>query len=676
LVVALLTASPAAADEPGHPLDAAGLAARLHELAAAHPGLARVEQVSVSLSGRPVLGLVLAASGTEVETASGLLLVGGLDGRRLADSSALLATAERLLADADADAGDGEGEGEGGTLAEKLGGHVLVIVPRVNLDGTEALFGQSGPTREQAGNGYRFDADRDGRVAEDGPADLDGDGAILWMRVPDPEGEWVIDEHDPRAMRKARGARGERGTHRLLLEGRDSDGDGQENEDAGDGVLLDRNFPHGWKEAHAPAGLYPLSEPETRGLADWLLAHPGIAAVLVVGEDDTLVSLPSKARAPAPGWRGYSEAPQGVLGDDVDALAELKRRFESLTKDARHEVKSDGPADGSFLAWSYAQAGRWPLALKLWEPPKDLPKPKKGEGEGDADAKADDAADDDADGAGAAGEAADDDGAHDDGADDDEAAADDDAADEPAAETPAEDAAPRGGRGGRGGRARGAGGGGAGAGGGAGSGADDDDQSADKQDDAAAEDGKPTSDKDSPVPAAVLAWLDSERGGDGFLPWTAYEHDQLGGVEIGGLRPGTLINPPHDTAMDFAAKLAPFALEVLACLPRLALEQLEVERGADGLYSVSVALVNVGVLPTASELAANAKLRQPVRLRLELPDGATRLNGPPAPLVDRLAGGGGRQEFRWLVSGAPGQRLVLHATARGLGAVELGFDLP
>jgi hypothetical protein len=617
----------APAAEPGHPLDGAGLAARLSELAAAHADIARVEQLTVSLSGQPVLALVLGAAGTDLAEATGMLLVGNLDGRRVADSSALLATAERLLA------------GEEGALAERLGGHVLVFVPRVNMDGTDALFGANGPVREQAGNGYVFDADRDGRVAEDAPADLDGDGAIVWMRVPDPEGEWVVDEHDPRAMRKARAERGERGTHRLLREGRDSDGDGEENEDDGDGVLLDRNFPHGWHEAEPTSGLYPLSEPETRGLADFVLAHPGLSAVFVLGEDDTLVSLPSKAKDPSRGWRGYSEAPEGVLGDDVDALGELKRRFGKLTKDTKHEVKAGGPTDGSFLAWAYAQAGRWPLAAKLWEAPEKLPKPEKDEAEaGDAET-ADDASGD-------AGDAAADD-------------ASDEASDEAESDAPAEEAAPRGRRGGRG---RGAGDGGEASGG----------DGADEQ----ADDDKPGSDKDSPVPAAALAWLDKERDGEGFVPWTAYQHDQFGEVEIGGLMPGVLINPPHETAVAFATSLAPFALEVLDCLPRLSLESLEIERGADGLYTVSAALVNTGVLPTASELAANADLTQPVKVWLELPDGAQRAHGPQAELVDRLAGGGGRRAFRWLIAGASGQRLVLHAAARGLGAVELGFDLP
>jgi hypothetical protein len=86
--------------------------------------------------------------------------------------------------------------------------------------------------------------------------------------------------------------------------------------------------------------------------------------------------------------------------------------------------------------------------------------------------------------------------------------------------------------------------------------------------------------------------------------------------------------------------------------------------------------VNTGVLPTASELAATADITQPVKLWLELPAGAARLNGPQAPLVARLAGGGGRREFRWTIAGAPGQVLVVHAAARGLGAVELRFELP
>jgi len=586
---------------PGRYLDNGELHGRLDALAAAHPDLARVEVLATSVGGLPIPALVLGDPAVD----PGVMLVGGLDGRRLVDSALLLRTAELLLAAEDA--------------AERLDGSAVVIVPRANPDGAEALFGATGPAREQAGNARSDDRDRDGRTDEDGPSDLDGDGLITWMRIPDPEGEWVIDQHDPRAMRKAKASEGERGTHRMLIEGLDDDGDGEENEDGADGVEPDRNFPHRWNEHAVGVGAYQLSEPEARGLVDWVIAHPRVAAVLVVGVQDTLVKVPKAATNAKSSWRGYDQPLDGPLKDDIEMLEELSRRFGDLheeLKDGKHEVKGDGLTDGSFLAWVYQQAGRWGLGLKAWEPPKDLPKPEKkkdGEEEGE-----------DGDGDG------------------DEGDGDGDGDEAEAAEEPATEPVP------------------------------DEEEKDEKED----EKDKPTSDASSPVPAAVLAWLDEERQGDGFIPWHEHEHPEHGTIEIGGFQAGVTINPPIADAVALADVLAAFVHELLGDLPRVVVQSVDVRDDGAGLYTVEVALANEGVLPTASVLASKARTAMPLRVTLQLPDGVERLSGPRHALVYRLAGAGGREEYRWVVSGSPGQRLMLRAETAGLPAIEQEVVLP
>jgi hypothetical protein len=122
------------------------------------------------------------------------------------------------------------------------------------------------------------DNDRDGLFDEDGPDDLDGDGEILDMRIESPDGDWKEDPEDPRLM--VRVQPGERGRWKLLGdEGRDDDGDGRINEDGPGGYDPNRDWPSDWRPPHEQggAGPYPLSLPESRAVADFLVAHPHVA---------------------------------------------------------------------------------------------------------------------------------------------------------------------------------------------------------------------------------------------------------------------------------------------------------------------------------------------------------------------------------------------------------------
>ncbi len=75
---------------------------------------------------------------------------------------------------------------------------------------------------------------------------------------------------------------GEPGEYDLLgMEGIDNDGDGRINEDPPGGYDMNRNWPADWQPDHIQhgAGDYPLCWPETRAVAEFLLAHPNVAGV-------------------------------------------------------------------------------------------------------------------------------------------------------------------------------------------------------------------------------------------------------------------------------------------------------------------------------------------------------------------------------------------------------------
>jgi hypothetical protein len=83
-----------------------------------------------------------------------------------------------------------------------------------------------------------------------------------------------------------------------------------------------------------------------------------------------------------------------------------------------------------------------------------------------------------------------------------------------------------------------------------------------------------------------------------YRPWKAFEHPQLGPVEIGGFDPRVGIwNPPPEEIAGICAAQARAFLRVAAMAPRLVLEA-QSEALGNGVSRVSVSVENLGYLPT------------------------------------------------------------------------------
>jgi hypothetical protein len=340
-------------------LSHAELARELEGLAALHPELVQRSTLGTSRAGRPLEFLRLSGPGAE-GTRPALLLVANLDGARVFSSSVALQHARALA----------EGYATDERVRALLDSTTVYVVPRANPDAAEARF--ETPRAERRASGIDVDNDRDGRTGEDEPADLDGDGRIAWLRVRDPDGEWIEDESDPRVLVEADRGKGQRGVFRLWPEGRDLDGDERVAEDPPRDGRVDRNFPAGWQQHAQDGGLFPSDDPEARALLDFVLARPEIALVLVYDAQDNLVGEVKGVGDDAP--RVLRIPPEGVLESDAKLLGEIARRYREATGST---VKAEGAERGTFTRWCYEQRGLWTLAAALWDIPLEPPEPEE-----------------------------------------------------------------------------------------------------------------------------------------------------------------------------------------------------------------------------------------------------------------------------------------------------------
>lgn len=556
--------APALPQEAAPPLhDHASIVSTVQTLAGAHEGRLAVEVIATSPGGLDVHALRVSAASEIPESQPAILLLAGLDGARAYTTSMALDHVRALL----------EGYGTDDGVTQLLDTTTVYVVPRLDVDAAQARFAR--PRHELGGTGHGVDNDRDGRQGEDPPADIDGDGLVTWIRYEDPEGEWIEDPTDPRAMVKADAKKGQRGKWKRVTEGFDSDGDERVAEDPLLDAVVNRNFARNWDEHAAYAGLYPTNEPATFGLSEFLLAHPDIALVVTYGDEHNLGEKPKSQ--PDSGPRSRGEVQVGIYEKDMGAYGMLGERYRELTG---NEAKPQGEQPGSAQGFLYHHRGLFTLDIDPWAVPLDAKEAAEEGEEGTEEAPAEEGE-----------ESTEEAPAQDDGED---AAATDDA------ETPEEEKK-----------------------------------------------------KDEPKPgdeAKRLIWLDQNTEA-AFVTWTAFEHPQLGPVEIGGFAPYVLVEPPAEQLAETTVKHFEFLLTLGADLPRLALVDVEAKALGGGLFEVSATLENPSLLPQQSRAAERSRAIRPARVHIQLPEGAELLGGRPQQLVGNLAGVGGREEFLWLVGG-------------------------
>ncbi|MGE0352022.1 MAG: M14 family metallopeptidase [Gemmatimonadales bacterium] len=337
----------------------AAMTAALDSVRRANPGVVTVTTIGTSYGKRPLAAVRLAA-GPDADSRPALLIIANAYGPDVISSEAALAVVKNLAG----------GYGRDSGVKRLLDARTVYVIPRANPDAAEAMF--RSPLGERLRNDEPRDDDRDWSVDEDGPEDINGDGLITMMRVEDPAGEWVADSAEPGLMRKADAGKGEAARYRLYTEGRDDDGDERWNEDPAGGTGVDRNFSYGYEFFAAGTGDYPFAAPEARAVAQFMVDHPNIAAVYVLGPQDNLLKPWEHKRESGGGaasgsseGRGRSRQPlTSILEEDAPFYAEMARRYQKVT--GLEKGPASAALEGDPLSWAYYHMGRWAWGTRTW----------------------------------------------------------------------------------------------------------------------------------------------------------------------------------------------------------------------------------------------------------------------------------------------------------------------
>lgn len=245
-----------------------------------------------------------AGASCEVETRPGFLVHANIHAQEVAGTNSALRLVHDLLS----------GSPDFVAGRELLRETVFYVIPRLNPDGAEFALTTGADIRSRT----------EERVEPNCLArrDLDGDGAILDMRIERPDGEMKRDAGDPRVMLPREATDTEGPFYTVLPEGVVHEWDGGEIRRCGREHDFNRNWPANWHQEHEQggAGDYPFSEPEMRALAEFVYARPNIIGILGFHCGSAAVLMP-----PSTGTI------EGLLPADRKLYEELGGRAAELT---------------------------------------------------------------------------------------------------------------------------------------------------------------------------------------------------------------------------------------------------------------------------------------------------------------------------------------------------------
>lgn len=248
---------------------------------------------------------------------------------------------------------------------ELLKTHAFYIVPRLNPDGAEWAMEDPPRLIRSGTRSYPYDEEDHYGIER---KDMNGDGRMLWMRIKDENGPWVVSDLNPRLLRKRRpGEAGGPSCYRLLPEGEFHNWDGLTLRDqkTKQGLDFNRNFPSAWRpegEQHG-AGPFPTSEPEIHAAVKAVSERPNICgAVCLHTFSGVHLRPPSRYAddelAPEDLWNFKAIGDKGFEMTGYPAISNY-HEFRYHPKEV---------ITGVFDDWMYEHRGVYSWTTEIWSP--------------------------------------------------------------------------------------------------------------------------------------------------------------------------------------------------------------------------------------------------------------------------------------------------------------------
>jgi len=327
----------------------------LKDFAKEYPRLVSVASIGKSYEGRDIWVATITNTATgDAKDKPALWVDGNIHASEISPSSACLYLINKLTRE----------YGETPDVTRVLDTRAFYVCPRFNPDGAELALADKPRIVRSSTRPYPYDEEPMEGLAQE---DIDGDGRMLMMRIPDPNGAWKINPDEPRLLMRRDPAETGGQYYRLLPEGRLENFDGVtiKVQKKKEGLDLNRNFPLEWRQEHEQngAGPFPTSEPEVRAVVHFITSHPNITGGIAFHTYTGVLLRPYSAKNdesfPAEDLWTYQKI--GKKGTDLTGYPSA-----SVYHEFRYHPKEI--MTGAFDDWMYDHMGVFAWTVELWSP--------------------------------------------------------------------------------------------------------------------------------------------------------------------------------------------------------------------------------------------------------------------------------------------------------------------
>lgn len=322
-----------------------------------YPQLVQLSSIGHSYEGRDIWLVTVTNTGTGPDTEKPALWIdGNIHASEVSPSTACLYHLHTLVTQ----------YGSNADITRCLDTRVFYICPRINPDGAEWALADKPKIIRSSTRPYPYDEEAiEGLMRED----IDGDGRMLSMRIPDPNGPWKICPEEPRLLVRRDPIETGGQYYRLLPEGTIENYDGaiitlQPNKE---GLDINRNFPADWRqEKDQPgAGPYPVSEPEIQAVVDFIARHRNIIGGIAFHTFSGVLLRPYSHKSdetfPAEDLWTYEKI--GAKGTELTGYPNI-----SIFHDFRYHPRQI--ITGGMDVWMYDHLGCFFWGIEIWSPQK------------------------------------------------------------------------------------------------------------------------------------------------------------------------------------------------------------------------------------------------------------------------------------------------------------------